>query len=140
MKWAGPAKRRPLLKWWFFKKVENLSSTSKNVAKTYQNLVKYDEPYVKKEFVNHFFLPGNDNKKSQKCKNARLIQKILQTLEKDNGQVASPPHFDPYFHFSTFLVFQNRLTGLTAGFTAKNLPICVNPSSMITQKNTFKSS
>ena len=45
----------------FFKRVENLSSTSKNVAKTYQNLVKYDVPHVEKEFVNECFLAGNDN-------------------------------------------------------------------------------
>ena len=63
------------------KKSKNLSSTSKNVAKTYQNLVKYDEPHVKKEFVNDCFLAGNDNGKTRKSKNARLIQNILQILE-----------------------------------------------------------
>ena len=63
------------------KKSKNLSSTSRNVAKTYQNLVKYDEPHVKIEFANDCFLAGNDNRKTRKRKNARLIQKILQTLE-----------------------------------------------------------
>ena len=58
-----------------------LSSTSKNVAKTYQNLVKYDEPHVKKKTVNDCFLTRNDNRKTRKRKNARSIQKILQTLE-----------------------------------------------------------
>ena len=38
-----------------------LSSTLKNVDKTHRNLVKYDEPHVKKEFVNDCFLAGNDN-------------------------------------------------------------------------------
>ena len=47
-----------------------------------QNLPKsYDEPHVKKEFVNDCFLAENDNGKKRKSKNECLIQKSLQILE-----------------------------------------------------------
>ena len=59
MGWSG--EKETLIKAMILQKIENLSSTSKNVAKTYQNLVKYDEPHVKEEFVNDYFLAGNDN-------------------------------------------------------------------------------
>ena len=63
MDWSG-AKCPPYAKKYVKSSSEKskiLSSTSKNVDKTYQNLVKYDEPHVKKEFVNDCFLAGNDN-------------------------------------------------------------------------------
>ena len=63
------------------KKSNCLSSSSKNVGKTYQNMVKTYEPHVKKEFVNDCFLAGKDNGKTRKSKNARLIQEIFQILE-----------------------------------------------------------
>ena len=59
MGWSG--EKETLIKAMILQKIENLSSTSKNVAKTYQNLVKYDEPHVKKDFVNDCFLAVNDN-------------------------------------------------------------------------------
>ena len=83
MGWSGENKR--LIKARIpSKKSKNLSFTSRNVAKTYQNLVKYDEPHVKKEVVMDCFLTGIDKQKTKKSQNASLNQKILQTLEQDN--------------------------------------------------------
>ena len=48
------------------------------------------------------------------------FRKVCKYSNKITTEMRIRHTFDPYFHFSSFLVFQNQLTGLTVGFAGIN--------------------